>query len=179
MLLDIDTIKKVGYFCEDLFAYYEDADLGWKLRMCGYKTLLCTESKVYHKYEFHRSIQSYYFMERNRYIMMFQNYKLLTLVCISPALFTMEVLVLVGSFFSGIWTKRIQMYLYFFRLDNWRKIIYNRRYIQSLRIVSDESLLKLFSGKLEFQEKKNIALTAVINPLINLYFLLIKLVIIW
>ena len=44
--------EKVGLFGDDFFMYHEDADLGWRLRLAGYRIMLEPKSVVYHKYNF-------------------------------------------------------------------------------------------------------------------------------
>lgn len=36
------------YFDSDYFAYYEDVDLAWRLRLAGFSSVYCPKSKVYH-----------------------------------------------------------------------------------------------------------------------------------
>jgi len=47
----LDAIKlSTGYFDAPHFCYYEDLDLGWRARLCGYDALYVPESIVHHKY---------------------------------------------------------------------------------------------------------------------------------
>jgi GT2 family glycosyltransferase len=47
-LIRNSALKKTGLFEEDLFAYYEDADLSFRLRNFGYDLQFIPESIVYH-----------------------------------------------------------------------------------------------------------------------------------
>src|SRR3989344_8700972 len=98
VLLRCETLKRIGLLNPDLFMYHEDVDLGWRMWLAGYKVMLAPQSIVYHKYEFSRSIRKYYFMERNRLIVVFENYKIGTLAIIFPALFIMEVMLFPYTF---------------------------------------------------------------------------------
>jgi hypothetical protein len=54
---------------------------------------------------------------------------------------------------SGGWFKeKINVYKYFLSLKNWRYIIKTRRQTQKLRLVKDKDIIKLFSGKIWYQE---------------------------
>ena len=43
-----DALDAVGGFDEDFFCYYEDVDLGFRLRIAGYRCLLVPEAVAYH-----------------------------------------------------------------------------------------------------------------------------------
>lgn len=43
-----EALEEVGLFDEDFFAYMEDVDLAWRLRLNGWRSLLVPNSRVYH-----------------------------------------------------------------------------------------------------------------------------------
>jgi len=43
-----DTLQEVGGFDEDYFCYVEDVDLGFRLRLAGYKSMYVADSVVHH-----------------------------------------------------------------------------------------------------------------------------------
>lgn len=43
-----DTFLEVGGFDEDYFCYFEDVDLGFRLRLLGHRCLLVPDARVYH-----------------------------------------------------------------------------------------------------------------------------------
>ncbi|HEX2914242.1 MAG TPA: glycosyltransferase family 2 protein [Chloroflexia bacterium] len=45
-----EVIEKVGFFDEAFFAYLEDADLAWRMRLAGYRTLFLPNALVWHEY---------------------------------------------------------------------------------------------------------------------------------
>jgi GT2 family glycosyltransferase len=47
-LYRIDALKAVGGFDEDYFCYVEDVDLGFRLRLAGYRCLLVPDALVHH-----------------------------------------------------------------------------------------------------------------------------------
>ncbi|ADU27070.1 glycosyltransferase [Ethanoligenens harbinense] len=65
MLVDRKIFLEIGGFDEDFFAYFEDADLGWRMNTLGYRVVLSAKSRVNHK---HHSTGSTFARERMRYL---------------------------------------------------------------------------------------------------------------
>jgi GT2 family glycosyltransferase len=177
-LIKVNLLQKVGLFWEDLFMYHEDLDLGWRFKLAGLKQQLVSQAVVYHEYDFSRSIKKYFFMERNRFLVLFCNYHLLTLILIFPMLFLMEIGLFGFSFKNGWWKEKIKVYAYFFSSGNWRKIKAHRRQTQGLRTLKERGVISDFSGVIDHQEVNN-PLLKVTNPILNGYWLLIKLIMLW
>lgn len=49
MFFNTEVLKKVGFFDENYFLYYEDTDLSERIRKRGYKIYFCPTSVVWHK----------------------------------------------------------------------------------------------------------------------------------
>ena len=78
MIVGRALFLEAGGFDEDYFAYYEDVDLGWRLRVMGCKIVLSVKSRVYHK---HNSTSKtiakervQYLFERNKLYTCYKNY---------------------------------------------------------------------------------------------------------
>ena len=179
VLIKSEVLKKIGLFDNNLYLYHEDLDLGWRMRMSGYKILVAPEAVVYHKYEFSRSITKFYYMERNRFICLLENYKIGTLLLIFPAGLIMELGLFFYSIFSGFWLEKLKVYGYFFHIKNWKIILATRKKKAGLRQVRDKEIVRLFTGKIQFQEIDNSLLKYIVNPIFNLYWQIIKHLIIW
>lgn len=177
ILFNMRALREVGFFDDTYFMYHEDLDLGWRLRLAGYKNVLAPESVIYHKYEFGKSIKKYYWMERNRFITIFKNYSIRILILIFPALFIMEFGLLLFSFRSGFWREKLNVYEYFLYPKNWRRILAERRRTQKLRKASDREISKYFVGQILFQDMDNPILTKIANPIFNLYWRIVKILI--
>ncbi len=78
-----DVYLEVGGFDEDFWAYYEDVDLGWRLRVLGHDVLLVPTSIVYHRHHgsFSRVGQerTRLLYERNALLSLIKNYEQATL----------------------------------------------------------------------------------------------------
>jgi len=174
-----NLLKKINFYNEEYYMYLDDLEISWKAKLLGYKLVINPKSIVYHKYCFDRSAKMIYYMERNRYLAIFTFYKLATLILILPALIAMELGIIIFSLVNHWFDKKIAVYRYFLNLQNIKKILKIRRDVQALRTIDDRELLAGSVGKIEFQEINNFLLKYIGNPILNLYWLIIKKVIIW
>ncbi len=178
VLLRVEALRRVGLFDEEMWMYNEDQDLGWRLWLAGYTCLIIPAAVVYHKYEFSRSIQKYYWMDRNRIITILKNYHWLTLLFIFPAFIVMELGLLLFSVQSGWLQEKIQVWKYFLSLANWRKILEKRHQIQGARIVSEKKIVSLITGRIWYQEIGSWKLR-IANIIFGVYWKIIKTLVIW
>lgn len=166
------AINKVGLFQEHFFMYHEDLDLGWRLALAGYKSVLIPESKVFHRYEFHRSTAiKYEFGERNRLLCLLENYHWWTLMLISPMLFVMEVAILTLSLSKGWFPLKLRGYVYI--IKKWPEIRQIRRLHQGLRTKSDRVVTASFVGGIDYQQNAP-ALLRLANPFLSVYWALVR-----
>lgn len=181
VLLKKQVLEKVGLLDENFFMYHEDLDLAWRISLAGYKNILAKDSIVYHKYSFSKSIQKYYYMERNRFLVLLYNLKFASLVLIFPAWLIMEIGLFAFSFKSGWWKEKLRVYKYFFKPGVWGKIIDKRDKVRQFRKVKDKEIIKHFVGKISYQEQEmqNFILEKIANPVFNAYFWVVKKIIFW
>lgn len=177
-LLKMSVLEKTGLFDDTLFMYHEDVDLGWKIRLAGYKVMLDPIAVIYHKYNYSKAKYKFYYMDRNRWIVILKNYKLLTLLLISPALVVMELGIIFFSFKNGWYKEKVRgLFWVLFHLP---QIVFSRMRVQfGLRQVKDREILKEFVGSIRFQEIDNPILTYLVNPFMEMYFWIVKKIIVW
>ncbi len=174
-----DLLRRIGALDEFLWLYHEDLELGWRIRLAGYKNVLAAESICYHHYEFSRSIKKWFWMERNRYIVLFTHLKWATLLLIAPALLAMDLIVWVGSIRNGFVREKFLSCIDFWRPKTLRHIAAKRRLSQRTRKVSDREIMRLFTAKIEHQETSNWLVKRVINPVFDVYWRLILPLVCW
>ncbi|MBI2099142.1 glycosyltransferase family 2 protein [Candidatus Uhrbacteria bacterium] len=179
VLYRASALSEMGLFDKELFLYHEDLDLGWRLRLAGYENILAPRSWIYHKYEFSRSIKKYYWMERNRFMVMFKLYKLPTLLLLAPALLAAEAGLLLFSLRSGWFEEKIKGYKYFLSLNNWKNLLKARQMAQKARKKSDCEIVDLFTPAILFQDFKNPFVLYFVNPLLILYWVIARAFIFW
>lgn len=178
VLLTRELLEDVGLFDEEIWMYNEDQDVGWRAWLAGYKCVLAPDAVVYHKYEFSRSIQKYYWMDRNRLFVIFKNYKFLTLLLIFPALLVMELGLFLFAWQGGWIKEKLRVYKYWLNLKNWVYLRRTRAGVQALRRAKDRDIIRMFSGKIWYQEIGDWKLK-VANVGLNIYWQIIKFVIRW
>lgn len=172
------ALRRVGLLDEHLFLYHEDLDLGWRLRLAGYSNVLAPHSVVYHKYEFSRSIAKYYYMERNRYIVLLQNLRPWTLAVLAPWLALSEAALFLSAVRSGWWKQKLRVYLYFLSPASWWRMVRARGRTQRLRQVSDREIVRLFTPVISFQDVSGPFTRYVANPLMTLLWSVLRLIIV-
>lgn len=78
MLIGRELFLACGGFDESYFAYYEDADLGWRLHVMGYKVVLSVRSRVCHRHNGTSGTMPrprvQYLYERNKLYSSYKNY---------------------------------------------------------------------------------------------------------
>lgn len=173
-----EALRTVGLFDEELWMYNEDQDLGWRFWLAGYSCVLAPHATVFHKYEFSRSISKYYWMDRNRLVVAFKNYKLPTIMLILPAMLIMEVGQVFFAIKGGWFKEKLRVYGYFLSFPCWRHIIAGRRAVKRLRKVPDREIIKMLSSKIEFQELESFPLR-IANVVFTAYWRAVKRLIVW
>jgi len=178
VLFKREALEKVGLFDEEFWMYNEDQDLGWRLWLNGWRCVLAPPAVAYHKYQFVRSIKQYYWMDRNRIMAILKNYHLFTLILISPAFIVMEAGLLFFAARQGWFKEKMNVYKYFFNRKNWRYILTVRKQAQGLRQIGDRQIIKMFSGKIWYQEIDSKQLK-ISNVIFNAYWQIVKVLIRW
>jgi len=85
MIVKKRILRQVSYFDPTFFMICEDMDLGWRVRLNGYKVVFVPKSIVYHfgsgtRKRIQIPAESYYYNTRNSFIMLIKNYDLKNLV---------------------------------------------------------------------------------------------------
>lgn len=174
-----EVLEKIGNYDEEYYMYHDDIEMGWRVKLAGYKIVLAPRSIMYHKYEFQRSIRMLYYMERNRYLAIFHYYRLPTIVLILPMILLMEIGMIIYSIPGKWFLIKMRVVGYFLKPANWIKVIKKRKEVARLRKVTDRKIIKNFEGRILFQEIDNPVLKYVANPIMDAYWQMIKHIIVW
>lgn len=145
------ALREVGLLDEVLFLYHEDLDLGWRLRLAGWRNLVAPRSRVRHHYEFSRSPRKYYFMERNRWLVLMKNVRVRNLLLLAPVLLLAEVGLLLLAALSGWLPHKLRAVRDALRPSALRHVRAERRRIAALRRASDAEVFALFTPVVDFE----------------------------
>lgn len=145
------ALREVGLLDEALFLYHEDLDLGWRLRLAGWRNFLAPRSVVRHHYEFSRSPRKYYFMERNRYLVLLKNVRLRNLLLLAPLLLLAEMGILLLAAAAGWLPEKLRADRDALRPSALRHVRAERRRIAALRRTSDAEVFALFTPVVDFE----------------------------
>ncbi len=172
VLLRTDLLKRFGLWDKDFFLYHEDMEYSLRLRIAGYRAVVVRDSIFYHKYQFGRSMEKFYWMERNRFGVLLMFFRIPTLMLLFPMLLLMEAGQWLFALRSGTTRIRLSVYRYWLNPTHWKLWHGKRRTIQAIRKVRDRELLKTASPTIRFQEKimQNALLSYFGNPIMWLYY---------
>lgn len=169
MMIKEKALKSIGKLFNDVFFLYnEDTDLCLRARIMGYNIVLSANAVGWHDYTFiSGNNEKFFHMEKNRLFLALQNYRLITLVILSPAFLFTEAQVLLFSLMEGWLSYKIRSY--FWLISNLKNIRQSRREVQGKRILKDRELMKLMTPNLNFEELKNPGIRLITNPALKLW----------
>lgn len=174
-----EVFEKIDGYDGEYYMYHDDIEVSWKTKLLGYKIILAPKSVIFHKYEFSRSIRMLYYMERNRYLIMFQFYSIPTLILIMPAMFVMEFGMWIFSMANSWIGTKVKVSSYFLNPMTWNKIFKKRKFLKKIKKTKEKNIVKYFEGRVLFQEIASPVLKYIANPLLSLYWRFIKNIIVW
>ena len=146
------TFLELRAFDEVYGSYHEDIDLSWRMHLLGSRIMLAPDSRVYHKYQFDRSGRKNFWLERNRLITLFKNYRAGTIALILPAMLVTEVGICILALAEGWIGDKLAGYRDLVRL--WPQIRRNRREVQMNRRIADRRIGILLVGGITFVERR-------------------------
>lgn len=150
MLIPTKIIQKIGFFDEHFFMYFEDVDLCWRAQLLNQQILLVPEACVWHKYEFGRAKEKFYFVERNRLFFILKNYELTTIIKILPMGILTEIAICFYTLKNRWFGQKLKSYLVI--LSRLVYIFHQRNEIQAKRVKTDGELFSFFIKEISFKE---------------------------
>jgi hypothetical protein len=179
VLYRASVLREVGLLEPFYFMYHEDLELGWCIRLAGYRNVLAPRSVAFHHYEFRRSVQKYFWMERNRWLVHLSHLKFVSLVLIVPWMVAIEIPLIVFAAKGGWLREKLLVYAELIRPQTWQHIAKKRRESKIIRKTTDREIVRLWTGKIEHQETKNAVVDYVANQMLSVLWFILKRVIVW
>lgn len=159
------ALREVGLFDETLFLYHEDLDLGWRLRLAGWTSVLAPASVVHHHYAFSRNTAKYYLMERNRWLVLGKHLSARSLFVMSPLLLAAEAGIVATAIRGGWAREKARADAWFLKPSTWRYLLAERQRSRALRRRPDREVTASFRGDVVFEGLTGPVLRKVVNPL--------------
>ena len=179
VLLPVAALRRVGLFDETLWLYHEDLDLGWRLRLAGLRNLVAPASVCRHFYEFSRAKSKWYWMERNRWIVVLKNYRLATVLLLLPAMLIADVGLLLMAARAGWLGSKLRSLGWFLRPSAWRYLARGRRAIAALRRVPDRALLRHFTAVIDYPDLRSPIVTWLVEPVWRVMLAVVRTLVRW
>ncbi|MHB1627503.1 MAG: glycosyltransferase family 2 protein, partial [Bacilli bacterium] len=141
---------QTGGFDAEFFMYMEDVELSLRLRMRGFRILCAADAIVVHHYDFALNERKFYYLERNRLIMLMKCYQLRTFRKLFFGLLLTELATWSFAMLKGRKYALARLRGYRWILRNARYLARERRREQHARRVSDAALLTQMDRDLKF-----------------------------
>jgi len=179
LMVRTSLIDQFGLFDEEFFMYLEDEDLAWKLHQIGYASFVQPASVIYHRYNPNAPTSHYYYLERNRWILLLVYYTLPTLLLLAPAFAFMEFGQIAFAILNGKVFDKLRIYGYFLRPAHCARLWQQRRRVQRRRKKTDRQFMASFSGTIDHAAVNGLLLRYVGNPLLGTYWWIVKRLMFW
>lgn len=167
VLLRLSALAEVGLLEERLFLYCEDLDLCWRLRMAGHGIRLAPGSVVLHHHEFARNQEKYFYLERNRWLVLLRLASARTLFLLAPALLASEVAILLLALRSGWARQKWRAMAALASRETFRYVARSRRDVQRHRRLRDRAVMRGFSSRIELEYGDSWLVERLANPILS------------
>ncbi len=141
-----EALEEIGGFDERFFMYMEDVELSMRARLAGYDVVLAPRSRVVHDYTPSLPAWKFYYLERNRYFMLANIFRLRTLALLAPALLLAEAGVWWYALRAGPAISWAKARSYAGVVRGIPSTVRRRRRVQAIRRVRDRELLDVMSA---------------------------------
>lgn len=181
VMLRTSLIREYGLWDEDFWMYHEDVEYTLRLKSVGYRPVVVRDSIFYHKYNFGRNKEKFYYIERNRLGTMLLYLRIPTLILFLPMALVFEIGLLIFAVRQGWFKNKLRAYGYWLSFRHWKLWLKKRHHIQLRRTVGDRKLLRGVVSEIHFEEKSinHWLLRYVGNPLLTVYWFVARLLIVW
>lgn len=163
-----EALDRVGLYDSEMFLYCEDVDLSLRLQLHGYDLGYAEDAVIDHDYSVSVNTRTkYFYLERNRWVLLLKNFEARTLIAFLPLLIFQELGILAFAARHGLLLEKCRGYLWVLRQLG--PTLRKRRLIQAGRVRRDKDILPRLERRFGYADIQNRAVTGILNPAIRLY----------
>jgi GT2 family glycosyltransferase len=159
--------ETVGGFDDEFFVYNEDQNYSWRGLLQGFTHFVSAKAVVYHKYSYREHGFKMYHSEKNRLMMLMENYSARTLAVLFPMLALNEAMILVHAACNRWLGAKLRSYGYV--LGALRLVGRKRRGIRARRAIADAVIFREMDAELDFHAYRGVLVRRVVSPLMKAY----------
>jgi GT2 family glycosyltransferase len=164
--------EELGGFTEELFAYHEDLELGWRARMRGLRIVINPRADVFHEYDHARNPTKNYLMERNRLVFVATAYSARQVGLLLPVLLAAELGLTLVALRQGWLRDKARGWAWCLRRIGWLR--QHRRALQRARTVPDRELAQFLTARIDPGMIEVPRAVLFVNPLLDRYWALVR-----
>lgn len=179
ILIRADSLGNSDILDDLFFLYLEDAELGWRLRQLGFRIDYVPTAAIWHQYSFRHDYRYYFFLERNRWLLLAMYYKTPTLLLLSPAILAMEAGQIFFAWRNGVLDQKLKACGFFLSSSNLSRLLKRRRAAQRRRRIGDREFMGRFLGEIDLPELRSRTLRTIGNPVLRAYWRVVRSLIVW
>jgi GT2 family glycosyltransferase len=142
------VLDEIGGFDERFFMYMEDVELSLRARLAGWDVVFAPRSRVVHDYTLDIPAWKFYYLERNRLLMLMKIFRWRTLLAMAPALAAAEAGVIWYALRAGRPTLSAKLRSYAGVARELPALLRGRARAQRIRRVGDRALLATLDSAL-------------------------------
>lgn len=162
------VLDKVGIYDSEMFLYNEDADLSLRCLLYGFELGFVEDAVVEHEYTVSVNTKTkYFYLERNRWILLLKNFEFRTLAVFAPLLLFQEIGILAYAATHGMLVEKCKGYFWIMRQMG--ATLGKRRKIQAERVCPDKVILSRLERSFRYADMQNWAVKGVLNPVMKIY----------
>jgi len=142
------VLEEIGGFDERFFMYMEDVELSLRARIAGWDIVLAPRSRVAHDYALDVPAWKFYYLERNRVLMLLKLLQWRTLALLAPALIAGEAGVWLYALRAGGGLASAKARSYAGIVRALPSVLRSRRAVRRIRRAPDRMLLDVLDSAL-------------------------------
>lgn len=168
LVIKKNTWFEVGGFWDKYFLYYEDADLSFRLKNSGVTIGIVPSAQIVHDYDFQKSNQKWFYLERNRYLFITRLWPITLIILFFPLFILTECMLWLTSIKQKRFILRVKAVLS--AISSLPEAMSQRRIIRNQSKLSDIEFLNLLTAQVKTVLLPGIVRSDLANSFFTAYY---------